>query len=522
MRPKSERVSMLRDRVRHTMRSVGVVRQSVRVRLALWHTAALALVLFASLSFGYVYLDRTTREHGDKILADMLSAFVISWAAERVELPDASRVEAAVDAMQESRYRDRRLLLFSADGRLLLASDSTPLTPASRVQDWQRLQTLAGAAGVSAAKALAPTFTTIGGDDAHVRSAAYRITLADGAFTVVALRDLHDDDAVTESFLNWVMTVGPIALAFSAIGGYLIARQTLRPVVEMARASEQISARSLDARLDIDNPHDELGQLAGVLNRLLGRLEVSFDQQRQFMADASHELRSPVAVLYAAADIALAHEARPTDELRLALSVIRGEGKRMTRIVDDLFLLARTDTGQQPLHRRLMYLEEVLHEVSAAARLLALPRGIVIVCRENEESPFVGDALLLTRVVMNLLDNAIRHTPAGGVIHVWLLHTVDDADAPRYQIVVEDTGSGISAELQPRIFERFVRADVARTRDASTGIGAGLGLSIARWIAEAHRGSLTLRQSSTAGSSFVLELPAVMHVDAGNGESQRA
>jgi len=101
------------------MRSVGVVRQSVRVRLALWHTAALALVLFASLSFGYVYLDRTTREHGDKILADMLSAFVISWAAERVELPDASRVEAAVDAMQESRYRDRRLLLFSADGRLL-------------------------------------------------------------------------------------------------------------------------------------------------------------------------------------------------------------------------------------------------------------------------------------------------------------------------------------------------------------------------------------------------------------------
>jgi len=173
---------------------------------------------------------------------------------------------------------------------------------------------MAHADGVTSATASAVTFTTMGGDDAHVRRAVQRITRADGTFTLVALRDLHDDDAATESFLNWVFIAGPIALAFSAIGGYLIARKTLRPIVEMARASEQISARSLDARLGIENPHDELGQLAGVLNRLLGRLEISFDRQRQLMADASHELRSPVAVLYAGADIALAQEAaRPTN-----------------------------------------------------------------------------------------------------------------------------------------------------------------------------------------------------------------
>lgn len=513
----TDRMPTTPGRLRHAMRDVGFARHSVRVRLALWHTATLAVVLFVSLSFGYVYLDRTTREHGDKILSDMLTAFAISWAAERDELPEASAVETAADAMQEMRYRDRRLLLFGADGSLLLASDSTPLTPTSAIPQWQRVQTLFRADSASGARTGAVAFSTIGADDAHVRIALRRIDLADARFTVAAMRDLHDDDAVTESFLNWVITAGPIALAFSAIGGYLIARKTLQPIVEMARVTERISARSLDARLAIANPHDELGQLAGVLNRLLGRLEISFDQQQQFMADASHELRSPVAVLYAAADVALAHDARPTDELRRALTVVRGEGKRLAHIVDDLFLLARTDTGHQPLRRQLLYLEELVHDVAAAARMLAAPRAIAIVCGETDESPFVGDTLLLTRVVMNLIDNAIRHTPDDGTVHLSLVCLSDGAHGRRYQIVVEDTGSGIPAELQPRIFERFVRADVARTRDATSGIGAGLGLSIARWIAEEHGGSLMLRESSAAGSSFVLELPAALTADAGNG-----
>ncbi len=209
--------------------------------------------------------------------------------------------------------------------------------------------------------------------------------------------------------------------------------------------------------------------------------------------------------------------ARQSVRLRLALTVVRGEGKRLARIGDHLFLLARTETGQQPLRRQMMYLEELVQDVAAAARTLGAPRGIAIMCGDHGEAPFMGDTLLLTRVVMNLLDNAIRHTPGGGAVQVSLLRRGDSADAPRYQLVVEDTGSGLPVELQPRIFERFVRANVARTRDATTGVGAGLGLSIARWIAEEHGGTLTLRHSSTAGSSFVLELPAAHDREVANG-----
>ncbi len=499
-------MSAITRRIRSILRRVDPARQSVRVRLAIWHTATLGLVLVAFFAFGYVYLERTTREHGDKILGDMLAAFEISWAAEREELPDSTQVVTAADAMQDARYRDRRLLLFTDAGHLILASDSTPLTPASAVERMRVAKQSPLAATFATADSGYASFATFGADDSHVRAALRRLVVSGQPFIVVALRDLSADAEVTETFLNWVMAAIPFALAVSALGGYLIARRTLRPVVEMARASEQIGAGSLDARLAIANPHDELGQLGGVLNRLLGRLEVSFDQQRQFMADASHELRSPVAVLYAAAEIALTPEARPADELRQALTIVRGEGRRLTRIVEDLFLLARADTGQQPLRREKMYLEELLHDVAAAARALGKPRGINVVWQPSEESPFVGDALMLTRVVMNLVDNAIRHSPDGGEVRIALSSEAGELRVPHYLIAVSDNGTGIPGEMQSRVFERFVRADTARTRNVSAG--AGLGLSIARWIAEEHGGRLLLRSSSAAGSSFVLELPA--------------
>jgi two-component system, OmpR family, sensor kinase len=508
-------------RVMRAARALGLVRHSVRTRLALWHTGALAVTLLAFLAFGYVYLDRTTRLHGDAILTEMLDAFTKSWATERDELPDASLVASASDAMQDARYRDRRLLLYSSDGRLLVASDSTPLTPDAGISELRNASTSAVAASIAAASGGRPAFVTIGSDDALIRGVARAVTVSGSTFIVLALRDLRADDAVTETFLNWVTVTLPIALALSAVGGYLIARRTLRPIVAMAHDSEQISARSLNARISVSNPHDELGQLASVLNRLLGRLEVSFDQQRQFMADASHELRSPVAVLYAAADVALSKESRSPAELRHALTIVRGEGRRLTRIVEDLFLLARTDTGQQPLRHEVLYFEELLHDVASAARTLGAPRGVTVSWEGSDESPFVGDSLLLTRVVMNLVDNAIRHTPDGGRILLALRVVGGDATEacepseshlPCYQIVVQDNGPGIPEAMQSRIFERFVRADSSRPRVSSTGsagesAGAGLGLSIARWIAEAHGGTLTLKHSGAGGTCFVLELP---------------
>ena len=504
----------------------SAVRHSVRLRLALWHTLALAMLLATFAAGAYVFLTRTTRQRGDRVLSEMVTAFTASWANERDELPDAPIAETALDAMQTARYQDRRILLYGDDGLLVAVSDSTAVSPSIAGARWQHAaeSPLSEAvAAVAAARGGAPALTTIGRDDEWVRVHAVRELVAGKPFVVVALRDLRGDDALAETFLNWLTVTLPLALVLSGGGGYLIARRTLMPVVAIARDAEQISAQSLNARLHVQNPTDELGQLAGVLNGLLSRLEVSFDQQKQFMADASHELRTPVAVLRSAADIALANDRRTPDELRQALRLVSGESRRLTRLVEDLFLMARADAGQQPLRVERVYLEELLHDASQAARALAAPREVTIIAEPADESPFEGDEELLTRVLMNLVDNAVRHTPEGGSVTLSLVRASDEAANTRgvatmYNIRVADTGSGIPTETQARIFDRFVRTDRARTRDgrADSG-GAGLGLSIARWIAEAHSGSLRLESSSERGSCFVLSLPIQSPTSGGNG-----
>jgi signal transduction histidine kinase len=228
-------------------------------------------------------------------------------------------------------------------------------------------------------------------------------------------------------------------------------------------------------------------------------------QQRQFMADASHELRTPVAALSSVADVALAREDRDPGELREALDVVRGEGRRLGRLVDDLMLLARADAGELPVRKEPMFLEELLQDSARAARGLAAARGVTLSAPPADEAPFVGDADLLRRLVMILLDNAIKYTPAGGEVRLSL-----DRDSERYRISVQDSGPGVPAWAAERIFERFFRVDESRTRAAEDGgvTSAGLGLAIARWAAAAHGGTVQLEASGPSGARFVVTLPA--------------
>jgi signal transduction histidine kinase len=341
------------------------------------------------------------------------------------------------------------------------------------------------------------------------------VALAGEPYTVVALRSLRAEDEASESFATALAVAIPIVLLLAGVGGYLLARASLAPVVAMGRQAQRISASNLHARLPVENPRDELGGLAEVLNVLLARLEQAFEQQqraaeqqRQFMADASHELRTPVAALRSVADVALARPDRDPAELLEALDVVRGEARRLGRLVDDLMLLARADAGQLPVHMAPLFLEEVLHDCARAARGLAVARGITLVAPPADEAAFVGDAHLLGRAVMVLLDNAIKYTPPGGEVRLTLERAGD-----AYEIAVEDTGPGVPPELSQRIFERFYSVDVARTRaprgeDGAGGAGgAGLGLAIARWIVEAHGGALRLCDTGPAGSRFVISLP---------------
>jgi signal transduction histidine kinase len=270
----------------------------------------------------------------------------------------------------------------------------------------------------------------------------------------------------------------------------------------MSNQAGRIGAANLHERLTIRNENDELGHLGKSFNELLNRLSASFDQQRRFMADASHELRTPVAILRGEAEVSLSRETRSQEEYRESLTIIRNEAGRLAQIVEDLFTLARADAGQHPLVRHEFYLDELVSEVIRSARALALDKDISLVGKTSGECVFVGDEELLRRMVMNLVSNAIKYTPRGGCVTV----ACDGTDG-HYSLTVSDTGPGIPPALQGRIFDRFFRADVARSREAGDQGGAGLGLAIARWIAEAHRGSLELIRSDSTGSVFSAFLP---------------
>jgi len=266
----------------------------------------------------------------------------------------------------------------------------------------------------------------------------------------------------------------------------------------MAEQARRITGSNLEERLEIGPAAEELEVLAASFNELLSRLDKTFDTMRRFVADASHELRTPIAVIRGEADVALAQE-RSAGEYREILAVILDESRRVSRLVDDLLNLARADAGHVQLQMRDFYLDDLLQDCCRSAQALAKARGVAIQCRAPEDAQFRGDEELLHRLVMNLLDNAIRHTPEGGRVAA-SLEALDSG----MRLRVSDTGSGIAPEALPYLFDRFYRGDRARSRQDG---GFGLGLAIVKWIAESHRGAIAVETAPGEGSTFTVTMP---------------
>ena len=307
--------------------------------------------------------------------------------------------------------------------------------------------------------------------------------------------DATDDELESlRGILAWVI---PLGLLIAGVGGWFLARKSLAPVVAMADQARRIGVGGVDGRLPVANPRDELGRLAATFNELLDRLGASLVQQRQFMADASHELRTPVATARTAAGVALQRPHRGEEEYRDTLEIIEQQTARLSRIVDDMFLLARADAGNFPIRKTPMYLDEVLDEVVRAARVLSRARQIDVRLASEEGAAMTGDEEMIKRMIVNVLDNAVRHAPSGSIVDVRLVRA-----AGRYEMAITDTGPGIPEPAQAHIFERFYRADPARSR--ANDSGAGLGLALARWIARAHDGDVWLLRSSSQGTTFMM------------------
>jgi heavy metal sensor kinase len=333
------------------------------------------------------------------------------------------------------------------------------------------------------------------------RILAVNLTLDDRALRVVGAYSLGDLEGALRGLRRLFLLAIPLFIGAAAAGGYSLARRSLAPVSAMAQRAAEITATNLDERLPVGGTR-ELAGLATVVNELLDRLELAFAQQRRFVADASHELRTPTAIVRSEADVILSQVHRDEADYRASLAVIRDAARRLSRVVDDLFLLARADAGQQVLRSDPLYLEEVAEHAVRAMKTVADRKQVRLVLAGDHELAICGDEDLLGRLLLNLLDNAVRYSPPGEVVEVQLVRTHD-----RCEVRVRDQGPGIPTEAQPRVFEPFFRGDSSRAREEGDGIGAGLGLAIARRIATMHGGRLELAESRPGKTEIRLELP---------------
>ena len=453
---------------------------SVRSRLTLWYTAILALVLIIFSAVSYVLLARAIRAENDSSLAETAHEFAAAF--------DPADRSHGRDVLLDFRYSDREILVLSAKGEIVVGSKAK-IGAAER----QRIEAFVRTGGTG-------LHTIPGGDEGDgVRIIATPINVVGTHYTVVVAQNLSEQADRLESAAQAVFFGIPLALLVAAAGGYLLARKSFAPVTMMSVKARQIGAETLDERIEIGNERDELGFLAATLNGLLERLQLAFESQRRFMADASHELRTPIAIIQGEADVALARGDRPAGDYRESIEVMQRAARKLTRIVQNLFLLARGDAGRYPTSMSRFYLGEVAGDCIRGMRSVAQARGVELRCSALEDIVIVADEELIHRLVLNLVENAVKFTPGGGRVHV----DVRAGDGT-CTIRVADTGLGIPPADRERIFERFFRGDRARPQNAG---GAGLGLPIARWIAEVHGGELRLEHSDAEGSVFVAVLP---------------
>ncbi len=457
---------------------------TLRFRLTFWYTLLLAVVLLIFALGFHAVVARALYNEVDEMLQSQAQQTVAFFEATidptRGRLPILTVVFASQVFAQAT----------TVDGAVIDRSPSlgqqTLLLP-----DEMRQHNLQGEAG----------FYNWQSDGATLRIFSTPVHSPQGAVvaTVQVARSLDTIDAMLKVARLALLVGGGIAVALAALGGALISGAALRPLNQIAdTASRIVRAEDLDQRIDGAYPDDEVGQLADTFNEMMGRLQNLFNTQQRLVADVSHELRTPLATIQGNVDLLRRGASSDPAMLGESLEAIVQEVARMSRLVRDLLLLAEADAGVR-LTLKPVELDTLLLEVYREALLIAHGRVKVRLGHEDQ-AQVLGDADRLKQLLLNLVSNAIAYTPTDGVVTIGLHRRPDGW----VRVSVADTGVGIAPEDQARIFDRFWRVDRARTRMAG---GSGLGLSIARSIAEAHGGSLSVDSELGKGSTFELLLP---------------
>lgn len=305
-------------------------------------------------------------------------------------------------------------------------------------------------------------------------------------------------DSTLNIFLLILMALGCFAIIGSWFGGRFMAKKALKPIGHMIKELQNIETEHLKKRLPLHPAKDEINALSEVINEMLSRLENSFNQTRQFTADASHELRTPIAIMKAGIEVALSKE-RDVRGYQQVLANTLEDLSRLSKIIENLFILAKADAGRYELHTEQMNLSPVITEIVEQLKLIAEPKNIFVSTEKMEDAFIEGDELLIRMLLLNLIDNAVKYTHPHGTIKLSLCK-----DNGWAKIAILDNGIGISQEDITHIFDRFYRANKARTSDHD---GGGLGLSICQWIVKSHQGTITVESELQKGSAFTVILP---------------
>ena len=460
------------------------MRLSIRWRLALWNTAALAVVLTAFAAMIYGVLDR---EHRERIDRDLRGEFQELTQDPHSLTDPGARREKIADAKEDDNIS---CLIYDDAGAIVAQTPDYPKDD------------LAPAPVASSAPNLHDAVFPSGG---RQRILAARVRAAERDYTVVLSTPLKEVDEAMSHFLTAILLVAPLALATAGGCGYFLARRALAPMEQLRRRTEEITAARLDRRLPVANPHDELGRLGQTINAMIARLERSFAEIRRFTADASHELRTPLTAIRLEAEIALkrrgaASSQQSAEERDQLLGNILEECERLTRLTDQLLALAREDAGAAGRANDPLELAELVRGVVETMRPLAEARGLKLAVAPDGPLPVRGDGARLRQVFYNLLDNAIKYTPVGGEIGVRF-----ELRAGEAVVAVRDAGVGVAPEHLPHVFERFYRVDKDRNRAEG---GAGLGLSIVESILMAHGGRVEMASTPGQGTTVTVTLPA--------------
>lgn len=455
--------------------------RSIRARLTFWYATVLAATFAVAGSGVWWTMRGSIHETIDKELRTR-SIAIRTYLARHAKDPHFESLTEELTEQSEMAPAAIGYRVASASGRWVYASPGT--------ESWPEAP--------PAVRALPP-----GGVIENIGAARrpYRVltaALPEGLVQIgLPLREYYE---MLDHFTWTALLASPVLLLLASLGGYWMSRRALAAVDRITNAAAGIEEQNLTQRLPLSGTGDELDHLSATLNQMLDRLERSFARMARFTADASHELRTPVAIIRMNAEVTLAKPRAP-EQYREALERILAETGRTTTLIEDLMTLARADADAAELVREPVGLAAVIGARCAEIGVLADAASVKLIVELPVECQVLGDATMLDRLFLILLDNAIRYTPPAGTITVALACEAEHRSAV---VTIRDTGIGIAPEDLPHVFERFYRA--AKDRSRETG-GAGLGLAIALWIARRHAGTLTVRSAPGEGSEFQLRLP---------------